>query len=270
MTEIHARAFHNLKLIVELDFSWNKLAYIPLPQIAHLTLLRRLSMRGNPLQVIDDLTLSGGNGTSSPESQAESQAKTTTTADIGNEISIEEETGGSGAKNSDNEQAAKFKTSVSRLFETYPELVKVLIGPQLGGQAEVEELWNFLLDEFEDLRAQYETNQSGVNLLLNEDQLLATSQSLSTTTISSPFGGDDLAEPRGSSSGASQSIYGDELDSRSDLASAESKDNVHSLGRLKQLQELDLGECQISYIKWDTFKHLNSLKRLQLDGNRLR
>lgn len=38
----------------------------------------------------------------------------------------------------------------------------------------------------------------------------------------------------------------------------------------RHLQELDLGQCQLTYIKWTTFEHLNELKRLYLDGNKLR
>lgn len=37
-----------------------------------------------------------------------------------------------------------------------------------------------------------------------------------------------------------------------------------------QLQELDFGRCSLSYIKWTTFEQLDQLKRLWLDGNKLR
>lgn len=37
-----------------------------------------------------------------------------------------------------------------------------------------------------------------------------------------------------------------------------------------QLQELDLGHCSLTYIKWTSFEQLDQLKRLWLDGNKLR
>lgn len=36
------------------------------------------------------------------------------------------------------------------------------------------------------------------------------------------------------------------------------------------LQELDFGQCDLHYIKWTSFRGLSSLKRLWLDGNKLR
>ena len=36
------------------------------------------------------------------------------------------------------------------------------------------------------------------------------------------------------------------------------------------LQELDLGQCELHYIDWTLFRKLDSLKRLLLDGNKLR
>lgn len=41
-------------------------------------------------------------------------------------------------------------------------------------------------------------------------------------------------------------------------------------GHFSQLQELDFGQCQLTYIKWSVFDQLDQLKRLHLDGNRLR
>ena len=220
-------------------------------------------MRGNPLRVLDELTLSGGRD----EAQA-GQVATTTPPDADNEISIGDETG---APSGHSQLSAEFKANISRLFETYPQLVKALIGPHLSGQAEMDELWHFLSEQFEDLRVPYDTSNNNLQLDDDQQQPLASSQSSSTTV--SPLGGDDdLAESSASSTSASAgqsgSVYGDELDSEPDLAKP--KGDALSLARLKQLQELDLGECQISYIKWDTFRHLDSLKRLQLDGNRLR
>lgn len=58
LESIDLNAFDRLSLVVELDLSWNQLARVPLPQTSHLSLMRRFSMRGNPLRQLDELTLS--------------------------------------------------------------------------------------------------------------------------------------------------------------------------------------------------------------------
>lgn len=57
MKDIHARAFDNLRLLVELDLSWNLLTVVPLDSLKDRKLLRKLSMRGNPLKMLDRSTL---------------------------------------------------------------------------------------------------------------------------------------------------------------------------------------------------------------------
>lgn len=99
METIHENAFDRLKLVVELDFSWNKLKSIPLFHWSQLILLRRLTLRGNPLITLTDKTFSA--------------AAASTKSD----------------KNISNLEASNSSSSLllSRFVETYPELANSLI-----------------------------------------------------------------------------------------------------------------------------------------------
>lgn len=94
---VDEKAFDKMKLVVELDFSWNKLKSIPLFQSKQLTLLRRLIMRGNPLFVLDERTLA--NKQSPPNKPPSSNAT----------LSL-----------------------MLRFVETYPDLAKYLLQIKLG------------------------------------------------------------------------------------------------------------------------------------------
>lgn len=223
MKRVHRRAFHNLKLIVELDFSRNLLRRIPVVQMGQLSLLRRLSMRGNPLQVLDELTLA-------PDDEQEAEHGTG------------EPTG-----------RPALSENASRLYESYPELVRALLHPGQHRPLDqaASELASSLATEFGHTSADSPLASAA---LADEDD----DSELAGSAWPLVAGPDEALD--GTPVGAA------ELQSAARPAAT----TAASLGRFKQLQELDLGECQLEYIKWDTFKRLDSLKRLQLDGNKLR
>lgn len=193
LESIQRRAFDSLRLVVELDLSWNQLKRVPLVQLHHLSLLRRLSMRGNPLGALDERT-----------------------------FELEEREIQPGEP--DREQP---RSELDRLVETYPELVRTWARQgQTTGLAEAE-----------------------LELLERAFDLLDEPQS-------------ELDSLTGSEQSASSGNEGAKLQLGRHCCSLGS----HFL----QLQELDFGRCQLSYIKWTTFEQLEQLKRLWLDGNQLR
>lgn len=198
---MEARAFDKLKLVVEVDFSWNKLSFVPAPQLSHLSLLRRLSLRGNPLLAVDELSLSGG--LKWPEAGKQS------------------------------EQSVAL--NMSRLLETYPDFARAFLQRQLDADSLIK---------------------SGKRLNENENE-----------------------NENGPNSSALEALNELVQQEAAELESQDSPDSwekspasfATSLGdHFGQLQELDLGQCKLSYIKWSCLQHLKQLKRLLLDGNRLR
>lgn len=232
MESIHLRAFDNLKLIVELDFSWNKLNFIPLPQMKHLTLLRRLSMRGNPLLELTEATLAGGVAADNrPNIGTRSPAN--------------------------NNRASTLRANMSRLVETYPELMRHLVR-QLDNKVENNNLND---NEHSIIRAGASREQAEIlevieSLLAKEED--APSLSLDVDDNLAPANEDDDDVQVGAT-----------LQLGADLHRRRDAVNSFSL-YFKHLQELDLGECKLIYIRWTSLAHLGSLKRLYLDGNRLR
>lgn len=285
LTQVHRRAFENLKLIVELDFSWNRLGSIPLPQTRHLTLLRRLSMRGNPLLRLDDVTLFGGLPTATVRHHHHQQHSS------------------SSGRHSSSPSSVAFREQLARLHETYPELTRALIRTNDEGERANRELIESLISIVNEAEG-YQNNhhedstsdghhEDGLDQQEEGNELTSGERTAdlhqqaaaqSATTLAS----DELGEPIWSAAGSGVSSSPAEAlkepvpqRDNSIQAASEASASVElnlagvdrlglSLGLFEHLQELDLGECQLTYIKWTAMRHLRSLKRLQLDGNHLR
>lgn len=156
----------------------------------------------------------------------------------------------------ENTATANFQMNASRLLETYPELIS-LIKPSTqaellsGDESEARARQLALLDITTEFGLIHQADSYSSDLI--EDEI--------TTSTSEPY------------FHSSYQINQDnevEIDSNLALEANDKGGNNFKLGQLRHLQELDLGECQLTYIKWNAFKRLDSLKRLQLDGNHLR
>ncbi|CAA3006436.1 Leucine-rich repeat-containing protein 26 [Olea europaea subsp. europaea] len=233
LARVHLRAFEHLKLVVELDFARNQLDSIPLYQMRHLALLRRLSMRGNPLRALDEATLQGG---PTPETQRTHTNTTETRHD-----------------------------DLIRLYETYPDLARALSRQATPMSSSSSS------SSHEDERRQIELLGSIISELARRRKpsgALGFESSQADRADQPSLASDELGEPLTSLS-PSLEFRDEATDSPADDERRAARSIWPSLGLFEHLQELDLGECQLSYIKWSTFVGLRSLKRLQLDGNQL-
>lgn len=278
METIEAKAFDNLKLVVELDFAWNKLQFVPLPQIRQLTLLRRLTMRGNPLYTLDEFTLSGGiNGW--PSQVAPVKAQTNNNPAESKESEEKEE------KLTESGLNGATKRKLGRLFETYPKLARTIVrqrlqqlhldensmnenslsviikgskdGTRIFGGSDPEE------SLFDDLR-EFETLRS----------LIEQAEAAGGTSLLDKLGGGGTSEDDTSEEPEEEQLEvspsGNDSDNDNKSRQLEEEFRTTFGAHFEQLQELDFGQCKLSYIKWNSFANLNQLKRLFLDGNHLR
>ena len=233
LSSINPEAFENLKMVVELDFSWNRLARVPIAQIRHLSLLRRLSLRGNPLGRLDELTM----GPPRPLAEA-SAAGGGTRPELG------------------------LARNMSRLAETYPQLVRSVLRRIEWSKSRVA--------------AVSESQEEAERTSSNDGPLMGPTEGEMLESLKRIFG---RQEAGGSSVGGGGELAGndllagsiDTLDQLDEALDKSRQTDLISFGRhFGHLQELDLGECKLSYISWTTLTHLSSLKRLLLDGNQLR
>lgn len=205
--------------MVELDLSWNKLSLVPLAQISHLKLMRRFTMRGNPLRRLDESSFSLAATARQPASQP---------------------------KRPNSAIEPKNLTLLSRFVETYPNLARTL-----ARSAHKTNGNGLILNELDGSEAE-------VEFAATDDPMLAELQRLAAAA--SPESSDDQAD---------EITDTNEIDSDSQTSDLIGDDG--SIGHhLSQLQELDFGQCQLEYIKWTSFRQLDQLKRLYLDGNQLR
>lgn len=238
MESIDARSFDNLKLIVELDFSWNKLGFVPLPQIKHLALMRRLTMRGNPLYALDELTFSGGLSTAAPGNNNSPEQQRVNIVQQRAEASDSSQTRG----------IAIDLRNMSRLYETYPELARSFVRQRLQSLDPSDDNNLIIKGRGQKVAAPDDAELEMLQhiVLLNEPD--GEFQAMdSVEHLDGPMDGGDGIENASKYSGTT--MLGDHFN---------------------QLQELDFGQCKLNYIKWTTLEHLNQLKRLLLDGNQLR
>lgn len=218
MESIHLGAFENLKLIVELDFSWNKLTAIPVRQMSHLSLLRRLSMRGNPLGRLttdETVTTNAKRGASGPADRW------------------------------------------ARLVETYPELVRSLL--------KLADTNSFNAINTGDSSDQTKVLQMLANLMHKVD-----TEQVNEGASDDDDDDDDANQLNGYPEEDQQEQQGENSVDNEQTNGTDRKVAKPLSLYFKHLQELDLGQCKLTYIKWTTLANLNSLKRLYLDGNQLR
>lgn len=305
MEKVEPKAFENLKLVVELDFSWNKLKFVPLPQMRQLSLLRRLTMRGNPIFSLDEITLSGGinraNITSSAGSNSDYTGKGTASSGGGGEedeklwdldvdLEMEEKEGRSLEANN-----VTLRKKLARFYETYPKLARTLVRLRLRSESIENSViikgsgrnysksdissgfgLNYLSD-----RDKVSQEQSFLEQSLFEDARefeilrgLIEQADRGSTTVSLldkivPGNDDEEEEQLEVSPGNERQL--DDNGSIEDGGEQQQQLREQTFGTyFAQLQELDFGQCKLSYIKWTSLSHLKQLKRLLLDGNHLR
>jgi len=230
---------------VELDLAWNKLNAVPVPQMGHFALLRRLTMRGNPLHALDELALSGGLNLS-----AAKWATNQTEADP----SLAEPTGSAAG--------AELSANMSRLLETFPHLARSLAASraQLGLGAHAAALRALLqLDQEE------AADEAGAADDEEEEEAAESAVAAAEEAPASELR-DELAESGFPQQGRRHQLasLGQPTAGRGPAA------KLSFAAHFKHLQELDFGHCKLTYIKWTALAHLVQLKRLLLDGNQLR
>lgn len=280
------RAFANLKLVIELDFGWNNLHYVPIPQMRSMRLLRKLTMRGNRnLKVLNETTLSGGLGLFGGSGGG-----------VGGRV------GGAGADNlpPPSSAASLVRAGARALWETFPDLAAKLAGALAlvanpdadadahsdastsdGMETGVDEADVDEADAYGDgkhngdadeaagsgagKRAAAEWSRLGreLNRLLSDeadnDAAVATADD---NEPAAEIGATDSAAAGPDAAAAAASNLASERRPSARLYSF-AANFVH-------LQELDFGQCELHYVKWTAFEGLSSLKRLWLDGNKLR
>lgn len=263
MESIHSRAFDKLKLVVELDFSWNKLNFVPVAQIRQLSLLRRLTMRGNPLYALNETTIADRQLQSSQSqwtSKANSQQPTTSSPSGG---FFRWRTGQAAIKNerTDDELLdGPLFAEMNRLFETYPELVRSLVNQHT----------NFQLDHANAIKTSNLRDKNGADRLaaLELKIMQALLQQDDSGEADSTASLQDVGvEETDLIDNGAQPPVDNELDGGANkLNSAPTQIGAY----FPHLQELDFGQCKLNYIKWTVLEHFSQLKRLYLDGNQLR
>lgn len=321
MKKIQARAFENLKLVVELDFSWNKLKFVPLPQIRQLSLLRRLTMRGNPLYSLDEISLSGGINNIKTSKNDLDDDETTSRGNNGGGNKVSDGEKSSTFDNNSNNNNVTLEKNLARFYETYPKLAKALVRLKLrlrrGGSNNFA-IENSTIIKSRNSSAKSATNGNFLDYKSSNDEFLEQSlfedsrefeilQALierraddtMTTKATSlldkivPNGAVDEGETVAEEEEEEAEAEPDEqlevspgyehtqlLDDNSNnngvekvqpYSSTINTEEKQTFGAyFSQLQELDFGQCKLSYIKWTSLSHLNQLKRLLLDGNYLR
>lgn len=301
MERIELEAFAKLKLVVELDLSWNKLDLIPLQTMRDLTLMRRFTMRGNPLKRLDESTF--GYATMSLGTHAQSDTDLAL-ASLKNQFKQNNDFVGKLLYPND-------LNTLSRFVETYPGLARYLTSQIMRNQHNKSNL-NFWLDKLpvnlndtfkSSLRNQllqfalrFMVKTANLTKLPNnnnnkefldvefsaiDDDLEVFNNENNGIEINLGDENNELPESfeveiseENSIAGGANDVSANLMASNGKLA-AQDKTQVQGSFRAmgfywKHLQELDFGQCQLTYIKWTTFEHLNELKRLYLDGNILR
>ena len=278
---------------MELDFSWNELTFVPVPQMRRLALLRRLSFRGNPLGQLNDLTLAGGLWSGQ---QLARRLRLRGAALVAWWLSF------SFASPPDRadllagqvgEQAGHKLANMSRLLESFPELflaaeteedlagAQSLAVEQLADEPEREALiW--LLKNRHSLERELaleptdeggeESTAEGLPPSLDSgadneeatggktDALAADSQGHTDANWVQQIGSEGAQKEREEEQGRRQERRHWLVGGVKDL----------QLSQFEHLQELDFGQCKLLFIQWSVLANLNSLKKLFLDGNHLR
>lgn len=265
LSSIDGQAFDNLKLIVELDFSWNKLSYVPVPQMRKLRLLRRLSMRGNPLGQLTDLTLAGGlqsrrplSGDKGQASQEQQQAATVTgSPSLSSSASFSSQL---------SEAAQRQLANMSRLLETYPELFSAQQEGTAGSSAhhDAQTDSQFVLERF----AEEPQREALVWWLQNQSPTRRVNEEPAEEFVAEDELDNSASDASNDASAAEQENNNEQVTAREDKLQLAAR-HVR-LSQFEQLQELDFGHCHLSYIQAAVLADLASLKRLLLDGNQLR
>ena len=196
-----------------------------------LRLLRRLSMRGNPLGSLTELQLTGGlewPGGGKDAGQSE-------------ETNHNNNNAFSNAAGQLGEQAARALANMSRLLETYPQLFAANAAP-----TRYESAAQFASERFAD-----EPQREALVWLLRRQEAEASHQL-----------GDTYAPPPQQQQQQQQGAHSE--------PHLQLRQTGNRLAHFEHLQELDFGHCHLSYIQASVLAQLHSLKRLLLDGNQLR
>lgn len=266
MESIHLRAFDKLKLVVELDFSWNKLNFVPVAQMRQLGLLRRLTMRGNPLYALNETTITDRhslNGITKQQPSSASTIKSTPSPSAGFFSWHSQQATGSERWPSDELEGPIFD-NMNRLFETYPELVRNLVHQYTSFQINQE-------NNRSPIKNNHSNGKNGANKLATLElkvmqTLLQQDQSSKPTDSTLPLQEINDVESDLLDNSAGSNWNDLDYSDNNNLSATSTQFGVF----FSQLQELDFGQCKLSYIKWTVFEHFNQLKRLYLDGNHLR
>lgn len=275
---IDGTAFENLKLVVELDFSWNRLQFVPLAEISRMSLLRKLSMRGNPLKSLTESTFT------SSSSSADKETLTTSDDETSNLVDQSNSNSNANANNNNNMMA--------RLYETYPILAKSLLLSFKRSLSQQQPLSSSGSSTINGEDSSFIIEQMELELLESIVRQHETSSDAPVEELDDNLGGGGEGEEEGEGNnddgiGPADSLArtANELNqvsfasAASSLRSTERRRRRRSLvfesggglgSHFNQLQELDFGQCQLTYIKWSVFDQLDQLKRLHLDGNQLR
>lgn len=293
LDRIQLDAFAKLKLVVELDLSWNKLDLIPMQTMRDLSLMRRFTMRGNPLKKLDEFSF--GYNIEHPDDHTKSIHLTINSL----------------LKNQSKKQLDaihKLYTKenlnmLNRFVETYPGLARYLVNQQQQTTSDTSNLPLFdndkwLNDETSKSILHNQLLQIALKQLIREANLTLSSKTSELATAADLDANklileDDLElatsmdneiDINPSSDDSSNETFEADLSEQNSIEIANananlqpgksSNQNQHQFKSMgfywKHLQELDFGQCQLTYIKWTTFENLNELKRLFLDGNKLR
>lgn len=245
---MHASAFEGLGLVVELDFSWNKLVALPLNATRHLRLLRKLSMRGNLLQAINDSTL----GIAALYTAASSHRL----AADHRELPEESQAGGlfgifsalarepPAARAGDAER----RLTARLLFEAFPDVARALAASSSSSSSSST-----------NNKERADTSDAAFAELLAreiseiDERAAITDNRLYGELVEAPLDANEAAVVANSLHGALEGAF------------------PRALGAyFPELQELDFGQCKLRYIAPESFEGLDKLKKLQLDGNELR
>lgn len=321
MEKVGEKAFENLKLVVELDFSWNKLKFVPLPQMRQLSLLRRLNMRGNPLFSLDEITLSGGiNNASTKSISGKGSNSDEVAAGRGNGmkgVSVGGEKEDEAEAEFEQKEAEKasfeannvtLQKNLTRFYETYPKLARTIVLLRLRSGSNSSSIENSVIIKSSGRSSTRSNISNGFGLnflsdkvshefleqnLFEEDSrefeilraLIERADEDSAARMTTSLL--DKIASGGSDEGTDEEEEGEQLEvspgnERQLDDNSNTGDGTYYSGNqkqqrkqtfgtyFKQLQELDFGQCKLSYIKWTSFSHLKQLKRLLLDGNHLR
>lgn len=210
-------------------------------------LLRKLTMRGNPLKVLNETTLAGG--------LRLVKVKQGFPSERANLAGVAGEAG----------QGGLYDEALA-LWETFPGLASRLVAKRRLGGGPAEAAGVGSESSFEQVLARI-VNESEEDGDADADDNYGEDDNADDNVIVAASSRRHLEADSPASDSDNDNSFALNLN---ELGNKRSH-RFYSLGsNFVHLQELDFGQCQLHYIKWTTFERLSSLKRLWLDGNKLR